>query len=105
MTLDRLLGQEQLAGDLTVGAPERDQLGDLPLAAAQARQARTAPGAAVAGPHAPGETAGVGAPPRPRAPAAPPRPPPPAAARPPTIRARAACTAAPAESAHRTARW
>src|SRR3954453_12187341 len=37
--LDGLLGQEQLARDLLVGAPERDQVGHLALAAGQRRQA------------------------------------------------------------------
>ena len=43
VALDRLLGEEQLVGDLAVGAAERDELGDLALAAAQRAEARPGP--------------------------------------------------------------
>ena len=64
MALDGLLRQEQLGGDLAVGAPERDELGDLALAPAERRRARR-PAAARRWRAGPGGRAGAArAPPR-----------------------------------------
>ena len=52
VTFDRPLGEEQLSGDLAVRAPERDELGDLELPAAEPAETAAASAPALAGAHA-----------------------------------------------------